>query len=309
MQRVPLFLYQGITSQALLYDSVSADETFEWYVETTLPPTMFARAQAMPWLYPDESRTPIGEIGLAYGGASLPFGPPIVVIEGGSFHVEIDESAVVEDDADGHKFSWWVPQNEPVRVPTPLSLGVLDGNEIIVEPPHVITGGPFYLFCHATTRSSLHDATLSRSKLECVTTARSYLDDQKLYGMPLSNTQRVIRENTTAPFTAYLKDHDGVALAAADITTLTLTYYDERTGEVINSRDSQDVLNTNNVTVHATSGLVTWTVQQADAVLVGDGVEVGRTERHVALFQWTYDSGNQAGSDEVNLDILNVGKV
>jgi len=56
------------------------------------------------------------------------------------------------------------------------------------------------------------------------------------------------------------------AVPLADISTATLSLTDHA-GNVINSRDAQDVLNANNVTVHDTSGLVTWTMQAGDTTL------------------------------------------
>ena len=79
-------------------------------------------------------------------------------------------------------------------------------------------------------------------------------------------------EATTREVTIPLVDGAGVAVPLVDIATAQLTLYDldvyvpggsPNTG-IINSRDAQDVLNTNNVVIPATSGLVVWTMQPDD---------------------------------------------
>lgn len=67
-----------------------------------------------------------------------------------------------------------------------------------------------------------------------------------------------IEENSSQTYTATIKDENGSAIASARLASLVLTFYSIHTNEIINERDSQNVLNANNVTVHATSGLVTW---------------------------------------------------
>ena len=56
-----------------------------------------------------------------------------------------------------------------------------------------------------------------------------------------------IPEGGSALLSVSLVDAYGAPFAEA-LSTLTLTYYDKSTEAIINSRDSQDVLNTNNVT-------------------------------------------------------------
>ena len=58
-----------------------------------------------------------------------------------------------------------------------------------------------------------------------------------------------VNEKITARYTADIQDHEENAIAGSSLTTLTLTLYDKVTGTVINSRDNQDVLNTNGVSV------------------------------------------------------------
>lgn len=94
-------------------------------------------------------------------------------------------------------------------------------------------------------------------------------------------------EASNAQYTAYLKDETGVAVALTDISALTLTLRDKTTRAIINSRTAQNVLNTNNVTVHATSGLVTWSIQAADVTAVNANQPY---VEHIAEFNVTWDT-------------------
>ena len=106
------------------------------------------------------------------------------------------------------------------------------------------------------------------------------------------------RERTSARYTATLMDETGAAVTLAVIQTLTLTFYvvDKESdgtagaydGTIINSRSAQNVLNANNVTVHATSGLVTWLLQPADQVISDTSQAY---ELHRARFDCTYTTG------------------
>jgi hypothetical protein len=102
-----------------------------------------------------------------------------------------------------------------------------------------------------------------------------------------------MNERSTATLTATLKDTAGVVIPLSTMTTLILTLKDNATEQVINLRTAQNVLNTNNVTYHATSGLLTWSVQSLDNVLIGTRKDA--LERHTATFEFTYNSG--AGRD------------
>lgn len=98
-----------------------------------------------------------------------------------------------------------------------------------------------------------------------------------------------VRERSSGVYSAQLLDQDGVAIPAASLVTLTLTLSVKDTGDIINSRSAQNVLNTNNVTVDASGNLV-WTVQPADHAVVATGRKV---ERHRAVFDFTWSSGTK----------------
>lgn len=95
-------------------------------------------------------------------------------------------------------------------------------------------------------------------------------------------------ENATAEYTATLKDKAGAVIPAADLTSLTLTLYlQSDSSNKINSRNAQDVLNTNNVTVSA-GGVLVWSIQKADNIVVDQDLD---KELHIGLFQYAWNSG------------------
>lgn len=114
--------------------------------------------------------------------------------------------------------------------------------------------------------------------------------------MSLTDTDREILEKTTPIYKATLIDeeNDDAPIPLTQISTITLRFYDQRTGTYIrgSADTAQDVKNTNNVTIHATSGLLTWKMQVADTTLVtaADFLE-DETEEHVALFEWVLTNG------------------
>lgn len=114
----------------------------------------------------------------------------------------------------------------------------------------------------------------------------------------------IVNEHSIALYGAIIKDESDVAIAAASLTTLTLTLYNSDDAAVINSRSAQDVLNTNSVTVDS-SGVLAWTVQPADSVITG----TDEIETHVALFEFTWDSGAKRGSHEVTIKVRDITSI
>lgn len=103
-----------------------------------------------------------------------------------------------------------------------------------------------------------------------------------------------VDEKTTPDYTATLKDSaTGLPIALAQLTGLTLTLYNLASKAIINSRDTQSVLNANNVTFHATSGLLTWSLQQVDTAMAG----AGNSERRRAVFDYTWVRSGQTKRD------------
>lgn len=114
-----------------------------------------------------------------------------------------------------------------------------------------------------------------------------------------------VNEKVTAKYSAILQDEDENALSSSDIQTLTLTLYDKSTGTIINSRNAQDVKNTNGVSVDG-SGNVIWVMEPDDNAIV---TATSKVEKHIALFQWTWNSGAKAGRHEIVIQVKNLTKV
>jgi hypothetical protein len=123
--------------------------------------------------------------------------------------------------------------------------------------------------------------------------------------LTLSST---VVENTTGLYIFSLVDAAGQGLAASQIEALTLTYYDVASKAILNSREGQDVLNTNHVALETVAGpplvtTITWTLQPADTVILDDAWSI---EPHAAIFRWTWDSGTRHGAHAVQFGIENV---
>lgn len=125
--------------------------------------------------------------------------------------------------------------------------------------------------------------------------------------MGLNSTQRRVQEGTTPIYSARLRDENDDPILLADLSTITLTYYDVASGAILNSREAQNIKNANNVEINATSGVLTWQLQPGDTTIYGS-VEHGDVEPHIALFEWTLANGRR-GKHELQLDILNLEKV
>ena len=121
----------------------------------------------------------------------------------------------------------------------------------------------------------------------------------------LNERERRVDEGCTARYQTKLKDETGATIAT--LTAITLTLYDDSTGTIINSRTDQNVLNQNNVTFSGST--LTWTLQPADNVIVTTGVRTNSYEKHVALFEYTYDSGNKSGKHELEFSVRQLKKV
>lgn len=121
--------------------------------------------------------------------------------------------------------------------------------------------------------------------------------------MTITDAQRKFNELSSGVYTATLTDENGDAVPASAINSLKLTLKDVDSGTIINSRDRQDVLNTNNVTVHATSGLLTWTIQPADNAIVSASKADGDIERHLAVFELVF-STTKRQNHRVELEVI-----
>jgi hypothetical protein len=140
--------------------------------------------------------------------------------------------------------------------------------------------------------------------------------------MTLNQDDRTFIEETTGIYrftlNGVLINGSLTPVPASLLDSFTLTLYDKYSGEIINNRDGQDILNANNVIVAATSGVVTWSIQSKDNPIVGLvdhlGIEYCDTdvdwlEEHVALFIAEWGGGENRAIHEVKLLVKNIGKV
>lgn len=118
----------------------------------------------------------------------------------------------------------------------------------------------------------------------------------------------IVAEKTTLRMTALLVDEAGVAIPSIGLSTLTLTLYnrDSATKEIINSVDAVNILNTGRGNVHASSGLLTITLEPNDNAIVDTATDL---EWHRALIQGTYGAGAKAFRQEVDFQVRNLNKV
>lgn len=117
-------------------------------------------------------------------------------------------------------------------------------------------------------------------------------------------------ERATPKLKSTLTDPDGVAIPVASLYSFELTLFSVHTGNPINSRNHQNVLNQNGVTItSAGNPLVTtvqWQTVMADMIIEKPTL---LKEHHIALFEWTWDGGNKSGKTEINIYVKNLSKV
>lgn len=114
----------------------------------------------------------------------------------------------------------------------------------------------------------------------------------------ISNLQ-VYNQGTTQLLTGTLSDETGTPIPTASLTTLTATLIVKATGQVINTRNGQNIKNANGGTY--VDGALTLTLVVADNPHQG-----GPTiEEHLLILAWTYGTG-KGGNEEILLRVRNV---
>lgn len=93
-----------------------------------------------------------------------------------------------------------------------------------------------------------------------------------------------VDEGESFDLTVTLEDTAGAAVDPAAVTTFTLTLFDEVTGAVLNSRNAQDIQNTNGCTISA--NVATVRLDALDNVLFGN-----EDENHVGRIAFSYNDG------------------
>jgi hypothetical protein len=108
-------------------------------------------------------------------------------------------------------------------------------------------------------------------------------------------------EKSTQKINFTVEDEDGNAVQPE---TLTVTLYNQADGAIINSRNAINILNANGGSVSA--GVGYWIMDPDDNAIVNDARD---EEIHVALFEWTWNSGQRGAPWEVLLNVRNLAKV
>lgn len=118
-------------------------------------------------------------------------------------------------------------------------------------------------------------------------------------------------EGTTGFFAFPIVDQNGNGISMTMLDSLTLTYYDLDSQQVVNGRLHQNVLNANHVTVVTTGGpspapmttTVTWEITPADTVILNEAHAV---EQRVMLFQWTWNGGTRVNAYQAQFAVENL---
>lgn len=115
-------------------------------------------------------------------------------------------------------------------------------------------------------------------------------------------------EGTTGYYRFELVDDDDAGLDGSFLNSLTLTIYDVDSLQIVNGRENQDVLNTNDGSLETTPGpplvtTMTLELQPADTVILNENRLV---EYRVLSFCWTWDSGRRVGRHVVQFGVENV---
>lgn len=124
---------------------------------------------------------------------------------------------------------------------------------------------------------------------------------------PILLTETML-EGTTGLYSFALVDENDAGIDGSFLDSLTLTLYDVDSHAVVNGREQQDILNTNDGSLETDPGpplvtTVTLAIQPEDTVMVNDNRLV---EYRVLSFRWTWDSGQRVGAHAVQFAIENV---
>ena len=109
--------------------------------------------------------------------------------------------------------------------------------------------------------------------------------------MPILPTkfEDVINEASTAVYSTQLTDQDGTNILLAAIDSLTITLCTVIGGTIINSRNDQNALNANGVTV-SSSGLLTYVIEAADGAIIDLSLATDAVEVHRATFKLNFNT-------------------
>lgn len=114
-----------------------------------------------------------------------------------------------------------------------------------------------------------------------------------------------INERSSARYTATLLDEAGDPVPAATIEAINLWLRDVATGTYINNREGDDTLDLDGsgVTMHATSGLLTWVMHPDDNQIIS----ATRTEEdHEAVIEVIWNSGEGKLTHRIRIRVKNL---
>lgn len=108
-------------------------------------------------------------------------------------------------------------------------------------------------------------------------------------------------EDANSIYTALLVDENDLPISGGDLDSITVTLYNEADGAIINTRNQSST----GLTV-ASDGQLTWQMDPEDNPIIDDTLF---QEKHRALFEFSWQSGNKNGEHEVSIWVRNFGKV
>lgn len=124
-----------------------------------------------------------------------------------------------------------------------------------------------------------------------------------------------VNERTSAVYTAILKDENGVVIPKDSFETFELWLFEKTQKTIINNRGTlagpgQNVLvaGSHGVTIHNTSGLLTWQISTLDTkcVLTTPPATPIKDEVHVAVFKATWSSGSKGFTHQFEIVITDM---
>lgn len=115
-----------------------------------------------------------------------------------------------------------------------------------------------------------------------------------------------LNEGVSATLTGVFKSDTGSLIGSGQMSTLSATLYDKVSGSIINSRNKQNILNTNGGTLDGSGNFAFEFLPADNAILTAS---IAGAEHHVLLLEWTYQGGAKAGKQEFQMAVRNLSKV
>ncbi len=126
--------------------------------------------------------------------------------------------------------------------------------------------------------------------------------------IPVRHLERCeLPEAATAVIRATIRDDAEEIIPAGSLDSVVATIYDEKSGEILNSRDHVDVLNTNGGSVDV-NGVLALRLDPEDMVIVNDA---RASELHICLLEWEWTAGFVTfyGKAEIAFTVKNLAQV